>query len=51
MIQDKLEDLNTLWTKINAEPNKGPNQTTETAQGDGTIIIKRTYEFAGKIVR
>ena len=51
MIQDKLEDLNTLWTKINTEPNTGANQTTETAQGDGTIIIKRTYEFAGQTVR
>jgi hypothetical protein len=42
--------LDVLWTKINAKPSVEEPQKTETAREEGSVIIKRTYEFAGQTV-
>lgn len=50
--QDKAEDLDALWKKLNEKPaieTTVPTSNT-TISTDETIKIKRTYEFAGQTV-
>jgi hypothetical protein len=51
--QDKQEDLDALWTKLNSKEDEKPdaNATVATASSTSdTIKIKRSYEFAGHVV-
>jgi hypothetical protein len=49
--QDKPEDLDELWTKLNSKGDKKPdaNATAASSTSD-TIKINRSYEFAGHLV-
>ena len=50
--QDKAEDLDALWKKLNEKPaiETTVSASNITASADETIKIKRTYEFAGQTV-
>ena len=50
--QDKAEDLDALWKKLNEKPAIETNvpALNITTSADETIKIKRTYEFAGQTV-
>lgn len=48
---DKPEELDEVWKKLNAEPNVTTSVArTESIVTEDTVKIKRTYEFAGQVV-
>lgn len=52
VVQDKVEDLDALWKKLNEKPaiETTVPSSNITMSADETIKIKRTYEFAGQTV-